>query len=219
MSLLKTKISSKLLELLHARIKPGVYVIDGKKFYLTNEVFNPKYAFTSKFIVENMIFKPDWSVLDMGAGSGYIAVQIADKVRNVVAVDVNHMAVRCCRVNVNLNGLKDKIKVYQSEFFSALKNEKFNTIIFNPPYLRGEPKNLIQQAWLNRSPENLISRFVKDAKKYLFKRGYIQIAYSNLSGVNLVKKIFERNSFKLIRERQRKLLWETLNFLIFQCKP
>ncbi len=217
MPFIRARISAKILELLHEIVNPGLYNIDGKKFYITREVFNPKYAFTSKFIVENLFLKPDWTVLDMGTGSGYIAIRIADKVKSVTAIDINDIAVRSCKINIKLNRLENKVKVYRSNLFSALKkSEKFNTIIFNPPYLRGNPENIIQQAWLHRSPETLIKNFAAESRHYLVEKGYIQILYSSISGLKFIKKIFEDEGFKLVFEKKNRLIWETLNFLVFQ---
>ncbi|WEU41036.1 MAG: methyltransferase [Candidatus Odinarchaeum yellowstonii] len=217
MTFLRAEISAKILEILHEMIKPGIYTIDGKKFYLTNEVFNPKYSFTSKFIVENLFLKPDWTVLDMGTGSGYVAIQIADRVKSVTAVDINDIAVRCCKINIKLNNVNDKVKALRSNLFSSLKSEKFNTIIFNPPYLKGDPENVVQQAWLHNSPENLIKKFAAESRDYLVKRGLIQIVYSSISGLNfIIKKVFEDEGFKFILDRKTRFLWEIVNFLVFQ---
>ncbi len=218
MPFLRAEISAKILEFLHKKMNPSIYTIDGKKFYITKEVFNPKYAFTSKFIVENLLLKSDWTVLDMGTGSGYIAIQVADKVKSVTAVDLNNTAVRCCKINIKLNKLNNKVKVYQSNLFSALKSEKFNTIIFNPPYIKGTPENMLQLAWLHNSPETLIKKFAAESRHHLVEKGYIQIVYSSISGLKFIKKIFQEKGFKLILEKKIRLLWETLNFLVFQLE-
>ena len=73
------------------------------------------------------------NVLDMGTGSGIQAITAAKKksVKSVVAADIQEEV-----IENNKNNIKNKkIKFIVSDLFSNIKNKKFDTIIFNPPYL------------------------------------------------------------------------------------
>jgi len=85
--------------------------------------------------------------LDMGTGSGVGAIFAARSGYQVVAVDINPEAVRCARVNVLMNGLEDRVQVRLGDLFAPVAGETFDLILFNPPYFRGTPKDLLDLAW------------------------------------------------------------------------
>src|SRR5258707_1102509 len=58
-------------------------------------------------------------VLDMGTGCGVNAVFAASRSRNILAVDVNPIAVDSARRNAQRNGIADRITVRESDVFSA----------------------------------------------------------------------------------------------------
>jgi len=83
-------------------------------------------------------------VLDLGCGSGVIAVDLASKIRedfSVDAVDINPYAVACARGYVANVGLSDRINVWQSDLLSRV-HDKYDIIIFNAPHFRTIPRNV-----------------------------------------------------------------------------
>ncbi|MFH0918623.1 MAG: peptide chain release factor N(5)-glutamine methyltransferase [Candidatus Omnitrophota bacterium] len=76
-------------------------------------------------------------ILDLGTGSGCIAVAIAKLLPPAViwATDISALALQLAKENANLH--KVKIKFLRSDIFKALENEriKFDLIISNPPYI------------------------------------------------------------------------------------
>lgn len=78
---------------------------------------------------------PPWA-LDLGTGTGVLAVALA-RARSdatVVAVDVSPRAVACARWNVRAHGLKGRVEVRRSDWFSHVP-ERFHLIVANPPYV------------------------------------------------------------------------------------
>src|SRR4030066_274782 len=72
----------------------------GKTYEISEEVFNPKYYYTSEFMARHIDAAPEDAVLDMGTGSGIQAVTAAQKGCKVVAVDINPEAVKYAKRNV-----------------------------------------------------------------------------------------------------------------------
>jgi len=76
-------------------------------------------------------------ILDLGTGSGCIAVSLAKLIKNakVTACDISSAALEVAKINARLNGVK--IDFLQGDLFGALKNknEKFDIIVSNPPYV------------------------------------------------------------------------------------
>ena len=72
-------------------------------------------------------------VLEMGTGSGVVAIEACKYAKKVLAVDINPKAITLAKKNAKkiVN-----ITIKKSDLFSNIKKEeKFNLIVFNPPYL------------------------------------------------------------------------------------
>jgi len=186
---MRKKISLLGLRLLHKKKKPKLVKILNKRFYICPNVFDPRFIFTTKIFIKNMRIPKNSKVLDMGTGSGIIAVFAAKKAKKVLAVDINPAAVKCAKENAKLNRLKN-VTARKSNLFSNIK-EKFDLILFNLPYIKGKSKTMLEKAWFD---ENTINRFLKKAKTHLKCNGKIQIIYSNLGNIkNFEKQIKKYN--------------------------
>ena len=113
-------------------------------------VANPKVLRTGAFLASRIharLIGADAEVLDMGTGSGICALVASRTARRVVAVDINPAAVRCARVNALLNGLETRIDVRQGDLFGPVAGERFDVVLFNPPFLLGTPLDDRDAAW------------------------------------------------------------------------
>jgi release factor glutamine methyltransferase len=129
-------------------------------------------------------------VLDMGTGSGIQAITAARKpeVTHVVAVDVNPQALEEARKNAVSAGVSGKIEFRLSDLFQAVE-ERFDYILFNPPYLPThpeEPRDEAVRAW-DGGPtgSEVIRRFLEEAKPHLRDGGRILLILSSLTGIAL----------------------------------
>jgi HemK-related putative methylase len=85
-------------------------------------------------------------VLDLGCGSGAAGIWAAlRRGCRVVATDINPSAVRCTRINALLNHLE--IDVREGDLFAPVAAERFDLVLFNPPYYRGAPRDHLDHAW------------------------------------------------------------------------
>jgi release factor glutamine methyltransferase len=84
-------------------------------------------------------------VLDLGTGSGAIALTIAYMRGDVevVAVDSSTAALDVARFNARKLGIRN-LRLIQSDWFSALKGETFDIIVSNPPYIASGDAHLSQ---------------------------------------------------------------------------
>lgn len=140
-------------------------------------------------------------VLEIGCGSGIqldSLIKIGILKKNVFAVDINSKAVNYCK----LKGFNCKI----SNLFENVK-EKFDIIIFNPPYLpldKNEPEESRLATTGGIKGSEIINKFLKQAKNYLNKEGIIFILTSNLT-----KKV-DFKPFKKTLLGQKALFYEKL---------
>ena len=127
----------------------------GDTYQISENVFNPGRYYTSKFMAENIAVKSSDKVLDMGTGSGIQAIAAARHAREVVGVDINPEAVLYAKENIKAVGLEERVSVIQGDLFSSLGPEdKFDVILFTPPYFDGTPKTLFEHALMD--PDKLL---------------------------------------------------------------
>ena len=96
--------------------------------------------------------KPGARVLDVGTGSGALAVSLARLGRDaqVTAVDVSDTALAIARDNARRLGAQ--VRFVKSDCFAALAGERFDLIVSNPPYIsREEMETLMPE--VQREPE------------------------------------------------------------------
>jgi len=130
-------------------------------------------------------------VLDMGTGSGIQAITAAQKpeVTRVLAVDVNPQALEEAQRNGALAGVSGKIEFRLGDLFHAVGDERFDFILFNPPYLPTHPeesRDEASRAW-DGGPKGgeVIRRFLGEARNHLRQGGRILLILSTLTGITL----------------------------------
>ena len=98
---------------------------------------------------------PTIRVLEIGTGSGCIAVSLAHYIKNthITAVDISKKAIETARKNARKNNVYDKIKFVLSDIYKNLEGQKFNIIVSNPPYVDSEEIKMLEKQVKNFEPE------------------------------------------------------------------
>jgi release factor glutamine methyltransferase len=138
-------------EMLERRMRrePVAYITGRKEFWSLDFAVTPKALIPrpeTELLVEVALHHlkstasrtPD--VLDLGTGSGNIAVCLAKErlEANIVAVDISSSALEVARINSRRHGVSERIDLIQGDLFAALgaKEGLFDLIVANPPYIR-----------------------------------------------------------------------------------
>ncbi|MFX0117374.1 MAG: HemK2/MTQ2 family protein methyltransferase [Candidatus Hodarchaeota archaeon] len=187
-----------------------------RTFYVHPKVFLPLYTVTSSFLAMNLRISKSARVLDLGTGIGIQAIFAAQNAKKIIATDINPHAVKCARINVNLNNLEEKIEVRKGDMFEPVKNEKFDVILFNPPYITRRPKSMLERAWFCGENDELIGEFISGAKEYLKSHGYVQILYSSLGNLTFLLRKFDEEGYKVKKIAEKNAYFE--KFVIYIAK-
>lgn len=129
--------------------EPIAYIVGQREFFglpfrVSPAVLIPRPD--TELIVELTIERlaPRARLLDMGTGSGAIAVSVAHTRPDalVTALDVSEEALAVARTNAATNGAT--VRFLRSDWFAALENEEFDLIASNPPYIASGDVHLAQ---------------------------------------------------------------------------
>jgi len=124
-----------------ARGEPVAYITGTREFYalafeVTPDVLIPRPE--TEFIVDRVRELKPKRLLDIGTGSGCIAIACAVRLpeATVVATDVSGEALAVARRNAESLGVADRLEFREGDLFAPLANdERFDVIASNPPYV------------------------------------------------------------------------------------
>ncbi|MBV8208955.1 MAG: 50S ribosomal protein L3 N(5)-glutamine methyltransferase [Burkholderiaceae bacterium] len=141
-----------LIELVERRVKKRVPVayllgeawLQGYHFHVDSRVIIPR-SFIAELLKDRLcpwVADPATvrSVLDLGTGSGCLAVIAADVFPDaaVDAVDISVDALAVATHNVEEYGLSERVRVIESDLFENLGSSRYDLIVCNPPYVTDE---------------------------------------------------------------------------------
>jgi len=111
----------------------------GLPFRVTRAVLIPRPE--TEHVVEKVIelaagmARPQ--IVDVGTGSGAIAVSVAAKIPSaaIAAIDISAAALDLARENAKRNGVTDRIRFLDGNLLAPVSEEKFDFVVSNPPYV------------------------------------------------------------------------------------
>ncbi len=159
-------------------------------------------------------------ILDMGTGTGIIAIFLAKYFKNLLfkakiyASDIIMDAIELAKKNAQKNKLEKKIHFIKSNLFDNFPNslkKKFNIIFFNPPYLPSDPilnennKKKIDYSWNGGEKGiELFEKFLIQSPEYLSPIGrsniyftfssnsYLEVLYNKIEELGYEMKILNK---------------------------
>jgi release factor glutamine methyltransferase len=147
----------------------------------------------------------------MGTGSGVCALFAARLARRVVAVDINPAAIRCAGVNAMLNHLEARVDLRQGDLFAPVEDERFDVVLFNPPFLIGVPRDDRDAAWRSNDAAR---RFAAGLGDHLKPGGAGLVLLSSFGDAcGLFESELRSRGFRLKVFARRRFINETLTIL------
>jgi len=187
--------------------EPVQYIVGNVNFY-GNEIKVNKNVLIPRFETEELVeytisyikkmFKEKINIIDLGTGSGCIAITLKKKINsNVSAIDISKEALEVARENAKKN--KVEIDFIQNDMLDNI-SDKFDVIISNPPYIskNEEIQDIVRKnepsLALYADNEGLYyyEKIIKQAKKNLKEKFIIAFEIGYMQG-DKIKKIAEQN--------------------------
>ena len=170
--------------------KPVQYILGetefcGMRFFVDENVLIPRpetEELVNQLVSCSINHNPSFRILDIGTGSGCIAISLAKLLKNsvVTAVDVSEKALEVAKKNaetngVNVNFIKDDILNPKNP---ELLDNQFDIIVSNPPYVCESEKNEMRANVLDYEPSSAL--FVSDNDPLIFYRKILEFAQKTL---------------------------------------
>ena len=140
----------------------------------------------SYLLAENLEVENGKSVLEIGTGSGIVAMYASKLTDKVTATDINFDAIQLAESNFKANNI-DNVELLFGNLFEPVKDRKFDVILFNTPYLPTEEDEVIDSN-LNYAFDGglngrkVIDLFLNEVPNHLNDGGIVQMIQSSLSG-------------------------------------
>ncbi|ULC60628.1 peptide chain release factor N(5)-glutamine methyltransferase [Flaviramulus sp. BrNp1-15] len=178
----------KALKLLNQQ-KPIQYILGETEFFglpfKVNEhvlIPRPETEELVEWILNDQAVKPKdkLSVLDIGTGSGCIAISLAKNLPNtkVYALDVSAEALHIAKQNAKLNEVDIEF-IEASILEQPIIDEEFDIIVSNPPYVRKQEKQEMKANVIDNEPHSAL--FVENENPLKFYKAITEFALNNLT--------------------------------------
>ncbi len=205
-----------------AKREPLQYIVGetefwGLKIKVTPEVLIPRPE-TEMLVEEGLKFSDARSILDIGTGSGCIAIAVAKSLpgAKIVATDVSKEAIALARENAKFHKVSERIDFILSDIapwrvFEA-EGQRFDLIVSNPPYistgefpnLQPEVRDFEPRKALDGGPKGLdvILKILEEAPPFLKPTSYLLLEIGEGQAVKIPDLLPKNTSLKLRNVRK-----------------
>jgi release factor glutamine methyltransferase len=172
-----------------------------------DDVYSP--GEDSILLIESLEINDGERVLEIGCGSGVVAIHCAKNGAVVTAVDINPSAVALTRKNAAANRTYMDIRL--SDLYEDI-DSCYDTIVFNLPYLPVNDDGMLEKAWSGGDDGiGPLPKFLNDANNHLFPRGRFVVVVSSLMDQKRLDEVLSGYDVTVLGEQ--KLFFETLRVL------
>ena len=175
----------------------------GRSFSINENVLDPRGE--TETLIDFVIAKPVKSVLELGTGSGAIAITLACEWKEVhlTAVDISEDALSLAKLNAEKFNVQNKIHFLKSDWFDSVKG-LFDLIISNPPYIGLAEQDELSADVIKYDPEialfagqdglDAYRRIIPSLPKFLNPDGFVALE-TGASQSNKVKNMMNAVGF------------------------
>ncbi|MCL2142997.1 MAG: methyltransferase [Methanomassiliicoccaceae archaeon] len=172
-----------------------------------DDVYSPSED--SILLIESLNVNEGERILEIGCGSGVVAIHCAKNGASVTAVDINPSAVALTRRNAAANGAFMDIRL--SDLYEDIDSH-YDTIVFNLPYLPVNDEGMLEKAWSGGDDGiGPLPKLLNEARERLLPRGRFVIVVSSLMDQPRLDEVL--NEYDVTAIGEKKLFFELLRVL------
>ncbi len=185
----------------HADGEPVAYLVGHREFFslrfnVNSHVLIPRpeteHLVTEVIELAKGTTRQPLSIIDIGTGSGAIAIALAKHLATAefVAVDISSEALAVASSNAETHQVAERIEFIESDLFDRIPtNRKFDFVVSNPPYIGQQERDRVAESVRNYEPESalfapgddgttVIKRLINASPEWLKPEGWLLIEVS-----------------------------------------
>jgi release factor glutamine methyltransferase len=184
-------------------VKKGVLIPRPETEILVEEVIKK---------LKNYKYSNDLRVVDLGTGTGVIAISIAKFIDNITiyATDISKKSLQTALKNTRKHDCEDKISFLQGDLFESfigrIEKDSLDGIVSNPPYIDSYDFKLLPPEIKDNEPKlalyggidglNYYRKIIRISPKFLKKNGFVALEVGAGQAKKVKELILEENNFK-----------------------
>ena len=184
-------------------VKKGVLIPRPETEILVEEVIKK---------LKNYKYSNNLRVVDLGTGTGVIAISIAKFIDNITiyATDISKKSLQTALKNTRKHDCEDKISFLQGDLFESfigrIKKDSLDGIVSNPPYIDSYDFKLLPPEIKDNEPKlalyggidglNYYRKIIRISPKFLKKNGFVALEVGAGQAKKVKELILEENNFK-----------------------
>ena len=199
-------------------------IIEFEKFKIEtdNKVFSPRIDVEIFVQAIQGIIRKDSKILELGTGTGAISIALAKNYKDIsiLATDINKFAIKIAKKNSEINKVDKIIDFKESNWFSNIKDNKYDFIITNPPYIPKEnssifsklsdPKNSL---YSNKNGLADIYTIIENSLNYLNNNSYLLIEHAHYQTL-ILKEYAKKFGFSHIKSQKDDLGFNRISIFL-----
>jgi len=181
-------------------------------------VLHPRHFASSRFLAAyaDALDLRGLAALDLGTGSGLLAMVLARRGAEVMAADVDPVAVSCATENVRRNGFANRVSVVESDVFQRLpEHRRFDLVLSNPPFFPRDPTHPADRAFAAGATNRFFADLAATLAGRLNAHGRLIMVFSSDADVGPVLDALAAHGFVGRPLRSHRSFFETLTIFEF----
>jgi release factor glutamine methyltransferase len=189
-----------------------LYTYKGIRLLIPPAVFHPGFFFSTRLLLQYIAALPltNKLFLELGAGSGLIALYAARQGALVMATDINPIAVHALEMNRHSNRIP--LTIIKSDLFTNIPKQAFDIMAINPPYYKKQPTTLAEYAWYCGEQGEYFQQLFMGLQSYMHSKSIVLMVLSDGCDLPMIREMAAANGFQLYCVKT-KTNWIETNFI------
>ncbi|AEW00596.1 methyltransferase small [Niastella koreensis GR20-10] len=174
-----------------------LYTYKGIRLVIPPAVFHPGFFFSTRLLLRYIASLPlkNKFFLELGAGSGLIAMYAARQEASVTATDINPVAIHSLEMNARSNRIP--LTIIKSDLFTGIPQQAFDIIAINPPYYKKQPQTGAEYAWYCGEQGEYFQQLFGGLHQYIHEQSVVLMVLCDGCDIDMIKEMALNNGFKL----------------------
>jgi release factor glutamine methyltransferase len=184
------------------------YTSHGITLEIPPEVFHPGFFFSTKLLsgaINNLVLQKR-TLLELGAGSGLIAMHASRQGAIVTATDINPVAIEYLQKNKHRNQVA--LRIIHSDLFTNIPLEAFDIIAINPPYYKKDPVTPGDHAWFCGKKGEYFENLFSSLGNYMHEGTVVLMTLCDGCDLDMISTMAAKKGFNLLCLQERRNIVE-----------